>query len=391
MSRVSHQVSEALFRSGTVSLLYVTAADKGIQQPTLVVLCSSDGEYRVRSEESMTSSFPHPPQDLTELLSEVYDADRLAKNPRTRDFLEAGARLLREDLTRDAGTPADGTRRPPFEEVLAWLSRRRVVTEALRAWKPDTSKARDSGPTEAAYRYRWRTQAGYLRDLVIWALSPRMQDPNQIKYADQIIDQVQSGERQLPDAIGAITSKEVKDLKEDPAFRLQMVFQATLAHDPHVADALYRIDKANVDAWTEFARRSYAKLGLTLRNDINPALLGCALHAAGEGVMFRAMLPPRPHHTTPSPAELLHLIAKALVIATADPGDGKTLDEILNEFVERHRHQPDGETYPESLAVTQAPCDTDGRRQPRSGRAHPPRGETGQSAGCLRSTRSPCH
>jgi hypothetical protein len=292
----------------------------------------------------MTSSPSRPPQDLTELLSEVYDADRLANNPRTMDFLEAGARILREGFARDAGQPPGGTRRPPFEEVLAWLSRRRIVTEALRAWKPDTSKARDSGPSESAYRYRWRTQAGYLRDLVIWALSPRMQDPDQINYASQIIDQVQGGERQLPEAIGAITSKEVQDLQEDPAFRLQMVFQATLAHDPHVADALHRIDETHVDAWTQFACQSYAKLGLTRRKDIDPKLLGCALQAAGEGVMFRAMLPSRPQHATPSPAELLSLIAKALVIATADPGDGKTLDDILNELVERHRHQLSAET-----------------------------------------------
>src|SRR5579859_5400802 len=111
-------------------------------------------------------------KDLTELLSEVYDADRLANNPRTRDFLEAGERLLRDDLVRDTGQRSSARGRPPFEEVLAWLSRRRVVTEALRAWKPNPAKSGDSGPTEAAYRYRWRTQVGYLRDLVIWALSP---------------------------------------------------------------------------------------------------------------------------------------------------------------------------------------------------------------------------
>jgi hypothetical protein len=286
----------------------------------------------------MARSSSPPEPDLAELLSEVYDADRMANNPRTRDFLEAGKRLLYDDLVRDAGRPAATKGRPPFEEVLAWLSRRRVVTEALRAWKPDPRKARDSGPTEAAYRYRWRTQAGYLRDLVIWALSPRMDRPKEIRYADGIIDKVQSGERRLPSAISEITATEVKVLREDPAFRLQMIFQATLAHDAQVADALHRIDKANVDAWTEFARRSYAKLGLRPRKGMEDfRLLGCALHAAGEGVMFRAMLPPRPDHAPPPPAELLDLIAKALVIATAETEVDKTLDEFLDEFVQKHR------------------------------------------------------
>ena len=66
----------------------------------------------------------------------------------------------------------------------------------------------------------------------------------------------------MSSAIDEITATEVQALKGDPAFRLQMIFQATLAHDAQVADALSRIDKAHVDAWTEFARRSYAKLGL---------------------------------------------------------------------------------------------------------------------------------
>jgi hypothetical protein len=282
----------------------------------------------------MSRSPTRPQQDLTELLSEVYDADRQANNPRTRDFLEAGQRLLRRDLARDAGQPADAKGRPPFEEVLAWLSRRRVVSEALRSWQPDAEKPRDSGPTEAAYRYRWRTQAGYLRDLVIWALSPRMRRPEQVDRADEVIDAVQAGRLGFSDAIGKIAAAEVEDLADDPAFRLQLVFQATLAHDPQVHDALCRVDKTNVDAWTEFVERSYAKLGLTPRPGVTFAQLGSALHAVGEGVMFRAILN-RPGQKTPAPAELLNLIATALIIATADAGDGKTLHETLNELAER--------------------------------------------------------
>jgi hypothetical protein len=153
-------------------------------------------------------------------------------------------------------------------------------------------------------------------------------------HADDIIDSVRSGERRLSAAIHKIAVAEVQALKEDKAFRLQMVFQATLAHDDQVADALRRIDMANIDGWTEFCRRSFERLGLTPRQDVDFALLGCALHAAGEGVMFRTMVPPK-GHVTPGPADLLDLIAKALVIASADPGDGKTLDETLNELVDR--------------------------------------------------------
>lgn len=135
----------------------------------------------------MADSSSQPGQDLTDLLSEVHDVNRQANHPRTRAFLEAGERLLHDDLARDAGQSAEAQGRPPFEEVLAWLSRRRVVTEAQRTWRADASQAGDKGPTEAAFRHRWRTQVGYVRDLVICALSPRMKHPNQIQYADDMI------------------------------------------------------------------------------------------------------------------------------------------------------------------------------------------------------------
>ena len=297
-----------------------------------------------------------PSPDLTELLSEVNNADRLANDARTRAFLDAGKRLLRNDLLKDAGEPADANGKPPFEEVLAWLTRRRIVSEANRARKGTGSEGADRGPTVAAFRYRWRTQAGYLRDLVIWTLHPRMERPTEPDDASRVIDAVAEGKHRLPEAISKITSTAVRVLRADQSFRLQMIFQATLAHDPQVADALCRINKANGEAWAEFARQNYDKLGLTLREDVDFAQLGCALHVAGDGVMFRAMLPSRPGFACPPPADLLALIAKALIVAASDLGDGLTLDEKLNQLVEQHRPKPAKETYSAPLQLSRRWC-----------------------------------
>lgn len=274
--------------------------------------------------------------DLRDLLSEVYDADTQANNPRTVEFLEAGERLLHRDLARQADQPVEHGERPPFEEVLAWLSRRRVVAEAVRASKPE-KVGRSTEPTEAAFRYRWRSQVSYLRDLVIWVLRSRMDRPRQIEYADGIVDRVRRSELSLAEAIGEIAEQEVAELLADPAFRLQMVFQATLAHDPHVADALHRIDAANVRAWSEFTKHSFDKLGLKLRPGLDFDELGCALHAAGQGVLFRAMLPPRASRKMPNPALLLKHTAMALLLAAADLGDGRTLDQLSNAVRGEHR------------------------------------------------------
>jgi len=148
----------------------------------------------------------------------------------------------------------------------------------------------------------------------------------QIEYADSIIDRVRRRDLSLAGAIGEIAAKEVADLAADPAFRLQLVFQATLAHDPHVANALHRIDDANVRAWAEFTKRSFDQLDLKLRPTLDFDQLGCALHAAGQGVLFRAMLPARASRRMPDSTHLLTYTAMALVVASVDPADGGSAD-----------------------------------------------------------------
>ena len=70
-----------------------------------------------------------------------------------------------------------------------------------------------------------------------------------------------------------------------------MIFQAILAHDDQVANALRRVDNAHVEAWKSFYADAFRRLGLRLRPDVSWDDLAHALNAAGEGVVFRALLP----------------------------------------------------------------------------------------------------
>jgi hypothetical protein len=279
------------------------------------------------------SPFEHD-RDRTELLSEVLPG--FADDPATLYFMHAGESLLHEDLAADAGAgrPGTGGSRSPFEEVLAWVSRRRVVTAAQhlrRLNKHENSKVR---VTEAAFKHRWQTQSGYLRDLAVWTLAPRLGRPSHVAGVDEIIDGVAAGKHSLPEAIRAIAEKTVAERRQDKAFRLHMVFKATLAQDELVAYMLGRIDQANVDAWSEFCRRSFAKLGLRLREGMTFEDLGCATQMAGEGALLRAILPTRRNEKLVPPAELLTLTVKALTLASVDTSDGKTIDDLLNERID---------------------------------------------------------
>ena len=116
------------------------------------------------------------PEDLSDLLSEVRHADVLANDPCTREFLQAGERLLHDVLVRDA-EDRPGRARVPFDELLACVSRRQVVDEAEGSWTGPGGKA--GKLTESAFRYRWNTQAGFLRDLAIYSLRSRLTSPGQ--------------------------------------------------------------------------------------------------------------------------------------------------------------------------------------------------------------------
>jgi hypothetical protein len=243
-----------------------------------------------------------PAEDLSDLLSEVRHADVLANDPCTREFLQAGERLLHDILARDAEeTP--GRARVPFDELLGCVSRRQVVDEAERSWTGQGGKA--GGPTESAFRYRWNTQAGFLRDLAIYSLRSRLASSGQSGNAASLLfgNEMDTGISAFDEKIDQIAYHEVLNLKNDKAFRLQVIFQAILAHDDQVANALRRVDNAHVEAWKNFYADAFGRLGLRLRPDVSWDDLAHALQAAGEGVVFRALLPETkqvPHQPGPS-------------------------------------------------------------------------------------------
>jgi hypothetical protein len=262
----------------------------------------------------------------------------LANDPCTREFLQAGERLLHDVLVRDA-EDRPGRARVPFDELLACVSRRQVVDEAEGSWTGPGGKA--GKLTESAFRYRWNTQAGFLRDLAIYSLRSRLTSPGQSGKAASFLfgNDTDAGPGDFDEKVDQIAYDEVLNLKNDKSFRLQMIFQAILAHDDQVANALRRIDNAHVEAWKNFYADAFGRLGLRLRPDVSFDDLAHALHAAGEGVVFRALLPettqvppsarPLDHH---KPTSLLAKIAMAIIVAFTDPGDGEPLRHVVRRL-----------------------------------------------------------
>src|SRR6266568_5664052 len=295
---------------------------------------------------SQVDSRPGRQPDLAGLLSGMRNPDKLADHPLTIACLEAGERLLHSDFARDAGQlpPAKGSR-PPFEELLAWLSRRRILAEAERVQQKSRKKNTDAVPTESAFRHRWGTQVDYLRDLVVFTLMPRLHGPDQaqIDGARCIVEKFRDEGRPLHEAIDEIAFSVVTALMQDKTFRLQLVFQATLAHDDIVKNMLHRVDQAKIRAWTDFYCWALTELGLgsdRWRPGTDIKHLAKALHATAEGVVVRALICPALHSQIAAQVlaedpqkSSLAVVVKALLVAFVDDaGDGMALNQSVDRL-----------------------------------------------------------
>jgi hypothetical protein len=217
-----------------------------------------------------TSQRPHHFDDL---FSDVM----LMDDPRMTDrFIMAGAELLRVDFNGDVSAP------------LCWLSRRRVSTQALRMWD-----GRGRAPSEATFRYRWRRQAAYHRDLVLVMLLERM-DPRQgIAYGESVLDEVRSLSVAAADGIARIVCEQARILSEEDGYRLQLVFAATLATDERIAEALRRINRSHAEAWARFWGRALATGAIKVRAGLGSDDLAAILCAAIDRIARSRIEDPR--------------------------------------------------------------------------------------------------
>lgn len=258
-------------------------------------------------------------------LPDLLHNPELATDPVALEFLDAGTRLLHRDLLND--TPLAPSEVDLVQAgLLRAITRQRVIDEAAPALHASAATREEAGNLEWAFRRRWEPKENYLVDLVVFSLGPRTATPEEIDVARKILH---SGVP-LSEVIDRIAYHVVSSLRKNPAFRLQMIFQATLAKDYRVAYVLHKVDERNVNAWREFYDEAIRHFGLRLKPEVELDHFAYALHTAGEGVVFRALLRNRGDRPVPPldperRTSSLAPIAKAIIaefLEPADPGGG---------------------------------------------------------------------
>jgi len=250
---------------------------------------------------------------------------RLANDRLTREYLEAGIRLMvaqfeAEDRTTDEDAQPEAGR--PF---FKWLSRTLVTEEVSRQLGTKTS--------DGSLRDRWYEQADYIEDLLSYALWSRHWSLH-VSNAQESKELLASD----PDFVRGIHLVAYKDLcilLENPAYRLSLIAAAIAEHDATVKQAVGESYRVVSKSWQRLYETTLAERGLKLRPGVTFAELTHILTALAEGVGMRMLSDPNieviDHERQES---LLGKAALAIAAAFIDAGDGKSLEELVAGLVQ---------------------------------------------------------
>jgi hypothetical protein len=232
---------------------------------------------------------------------------RLANSPETREFLDAGVRLLGDVL----GTHGEAEDLP----FIRWISMDAVISEA----SPDLV------PSEGKFRDRWLSLSDYHLDLLSYILWSQ-----HLVGHREVVDAAESllANGNLVEAVQRVAYEELKLMLPNAPERFVLLSMGVGMLDEDgqtVASHFYAM--AN-EAWSGVYQRALERRGLKLRPDVSIDEFTNVLTALANGISLRAVGEHGAGVIDHDAKESL-LGKAALMIAAAciDPGDGLGLEE----------------------------------------------------------------
>lgn len=252
---------------------------------------------------------------------------KAAQDPATRMYLQAGLRLLEEQV-RSNGVDADSddqSRLPhPF---LAWLSRSRIADETRN--ETERSGLPRKG-TAAGLRDRWEPHSDYIADLIQVALTGQTWGKAVTADNDRLWRALAQHE-DFAQIIEEVAYLGVMALQTSAGFRIQLLAAAMAPRDPQIQASLQDLYAAIVRHRVDMFERIFEARGLVLRAGLDFELMSEFMSAFAEGLAVRLMVDPDAaviDHGRRS--SLLGLGALSLMLAGVDfNGDGLSLEEYL--------------------------------------------------------------
>jgi hypothetical protein len=238
---------------------------------------------------------------------------KLANSSATRDFLETGLSILRDDLLMHTGPDLEqGDRSRLFES----LSRERILQRA-------GEQTRDETLTVDTYRNRWDKKGRYTEDLIsyLFRLGPQRRHMEKMKGdAAEML-----GSASLKDLVRGLAAAEVEAMLTDPVVSLQTIVQAALPNHPKVRQFIQAQYDTLLPQWAAIYEQIAQAYRLKLRPGFTWPDVALLFNTVIEGALARGRI----DHAEPVLSNGQPLLAESILIMLPalleglpdDPGD----------------------------------------------------------------------
>lgn len=245
--------------------------------------------------------------------------NRLANSPLTREYLEAGLRLLAEQFRPAPPAPGDDDDEPgapsPF---FSWLSAQKVIDEVTRGGRLHGN--------QGTFEDRWPYRDYYIEDLLAYALWARHWSAR-AAIAHNEVESLSVA----PDFVKAVREaarKESQAARSSPSARLWLIGQTIADRYPELKADLWDAGRAVHGQWAAVYEQVFASRGLRLRPGLTYERLAVILAAVVNGMQLHMNL-------TEFDDEERSQLGDALLVVLAgciDAGDGKSVTELITDL-----------------------------------------------------------
>jgi hypothetical protein len=242
---------------------------------------------------------------------------RLANSPLTREYLEAGLRLLAGQFRPAA--PAPGDRDDEVAEpspFFSWLSAQKIIDEVTRG-----GKLRGN---QGTFEDRWPYRGYYIEDLLAYALWSRHWSAR--AAVAQNASESLAGEPDLVEIVHEAARREYLAARSSPSARIWLIAQTIADRYPEIRADLRGTSRAMDAHWTAVYKQAFDLWDLRLRPGITFEWLAFVVAACLVGLELRL------NSTELDDDAKRAMLGEAILVVLAgciDTGDGKSVAELL--------------------------------------------------------------
>jgi hypothetical protein len=297
-------------------------------------------EQPTRSEASRRQDRQFPLPEFPRLLSwhsstrKTPEArKRLAENELTREYLEAGLRLIAAQLH---GPPieADSIGEPsPPSPFFDWLSEQKVIDEVTRA-------GRERG-SQGTFEDRWRYRDFYIEDLLVYAMWEQHWS-SRIDVAERAATPLTTS-ADLVQAVHEAAYHELDTVLNATSARIGLIAIAISDRYPEMKTAMQKVHRMMDGRWMPIIEAMLAERGLKLRPGVTLEMLIAIFTALMAGLSMRIFIDQNEDFIDEEHRQSLFGEAALMMLAGCiDSGNEKSVAETIADLTRLAAQDPAG-------------------------------------------------